>query len=157
MQREFPKLESQSEIMRLESEPELRVLASDRNYNDSNTIHKEAYCTCGTILLRRDLLEAYYCERCKKFICGKCERDFSKKMTCNCRRCTCCFLEVCLPGQIIGKQCQNMCQICYEENEPTLYNISRYPCGHGICRICILSHAVQEDFEPKKCYVCHKK
>lgn len=117
----------------------------------------EKFCNkCNYILMKCGLLEAMYCENCSAFICSRCKEIFSKNKTCICGRCTCCFLEICLPNHKIGKQCQNVCHTCYEENEPTSDNIVRYPCGHGICRICLFQHTINEKFDPNYCYVCNK-
>ncbi len=116
---------------------------------------QERFCTkCSFILLKCDLLGAYYCDSCRMFDCNQCHHQFSQKITCKCLRCTCCFLETCFSYSKIGKQCQNLCNKCFEENEPGTFNLSRYPCGHGICRLCLIEISVSNNFDPKNCYLC---
>ena len=139
-------------------EPSLHPpLHSEFSFYSLNQSDQEAFCSkCQYILLKCELLGSLYCESCNAFVCLKCKKYFNKKSTCKCFRCTCCFLEECLSQQKIGKQCQNLCHICYEENDPTSYNISRYPCGHGICRICLFNYTLNENFDPQVCYICEK-
>jgi len=123
----------------------------DTFYNAEESCKK-----CSSMLLRCKQIKALYCNSCDVFLCNDCQNYFNQRVTCKCRRCLCCFREYCVPPLIIGLKCQTVCHICYEENDPSTYNIIRYDCGHGICRFCMLKNAVVDKFNPRYCAICKK-
>ena len=115
----------------------------------------EHFCPkCQFILLWCELLNAWHCEKCQDFLCLKCGESFGTKVSCKCGRCTCCYFEKCIPNSKIGFQCQNVCGICYEESEASSFNLLRYPCGHGLCRLCLFKNVLEAQADPNNCYLC---
>jgi len=122
---------------------------------ESGATNVDRFCLkCQYILLWCELLNAWHCEKCQDFLCLKCADNFGTKSTCKCGRCTCCYFEKCIPNSKIGFQCQNVCSICYEESEASSFNLLRYGCGHGLCRICLFKNVISENFDPNICYLC---
>ena len=118
-------------------------------------IDHEKFCQrCTYVLVKCLIVEGMYCEKCDIFYCFRCKKEFSKKSVCGCNKCTCCFTELCVANEKIGQNCQTMCSLCYEENEPTSYNLLKYSCGHKICRICVFQHTISEKLDPRSCFIC---